>query len=86
MIDYLIPLLMIFSILLAFLFGFYLGWLQGLKDLCEYKLKEISNFHMNTITNNFKQIKPKINSCGKFSSTTQICNNTILLKITKQRI
>ena len=43
MIDYLIPLLMIFSILLTFIFGFPLGWLQGLKDMCEYKLREISN-------------------------------------------
>lgn len=41
--DYLIPLLIIFSMLLTFIFGFLLGWLQGLKDMCEYKLREILN-------------------------------------------
>lgn len=35
----------LFSLILSFIFGFYFGWLQGLKDLCEYKLREISNNH-----------------------------------------
>ena len=43
MIDYLIPLLIIFSMLLTFIFGFFLGWLRGLRDMCEYKVREISN-------------------------------------------
>lgn len=41
--ELIVPLSVISIMILAFLFGFYLGWLQGLRDLCEYKLKEISN-------------------------------------------